>query len=549
MYSFLKLVLFIFLSFLFSGFGNLSAQMLVNKRYEIPIKRLDEDDFEVISLQKEGLVVVNLIEPWKYDKDKEFKISFYNSDLEEIKSQSYMIPYIFTQNRFTYFDKDKHLYFFAQDQSNLEVSIFQLQIYTGEARVFTFVPLVKIKVELYYAIDDFAYIIGEYSSKPVVMSFNFLNQTSKVLPAFYEAKEEVKLVQTDVTNKQIYFVISTSNTRRCELVIKPYSQLIGVGNQMLLKDKGQRSAKEGLVYSLDNLQKMVIGTYSLSCSKTPQGVYMAKFENGEQKSINYNKFTDFSNFFSYYGEKTAIRWQKKVEKKRKKGKELNLNRKIDLQQELVEHNNQLVMVMEGYYNSNANTPQYNYNNQLANNPAFYNSPYAYNRNFYPHQNSSSLNFQYNYAIVCGFDKKGRLLWDNSMAIDKVERPQHDRIVQIGYLGDTIALSYLKDWEIFSKSFYRYNDIKQETKQDIKVILSEYGVTENNWGEYIHWYGNHFLLFGEQRLRDSSSQDGLTGKKVFHLTKLSYQVLEEEEEDIAGVKNLREKKKKKDKEEK
>ncbi len=536
-----------------AGLCELLAQMLVSQRYEIPTKRQDEDDFEVISLGKEGLILINLTEPWRYAKDKEFKMSFFDKNLQIFKEQSYVIPYIFTQNRYTYFDKDKYLYFFVQDQSSLEISIFQLQVYTGEGQVFQFTPPVKIKVNLYYAIDDYAYVIGEFSAKPVVMSFNFLNQFSKVLPAFYENKEEVRLVQTDVAHKQIYFVISTSNTRRCEIVVKPYSQLIGIGNQMLIKDKGTRTVREGLVYTQDNLQKMLIGTYSINCAKTPQGVYVAKFEKGEQKSIQYHQFTDFGNFFNYYGEKTADRWQKRIEKKRKKGKDFNLNRKIDLQEELIEYNGQLIMLMEGYYNSNANTndiQRYGLGRYGTANNTFYNSPYSYGRNFYPYQNNSNLSLQYNYVIICGFDTKGRLLWDNSMAIDKVEASERKQITALGYLGDSLILSYIKDADIYSKSIHRYREVKKETKQEIKVILADYAVNDNTWNEYIHWYDNHYLLFGEQRLKGGASQDGILGKKVFHLTKLSYQILEEEKlADADTGKEPKNKKKRKEKQEK
>lgn len=551
MRAFLKLFIPFTLSVLLIGLGEIYAQMTVSQRYEIPTKRQDEDDFEVVPLSEEGLILINLAEPWKYAKEKEFKISFLNKELKIFKEQSYILPYIFTQGRYTYYDKDKYLYFFVQDQSNLEISIFQLQVYTGEGQVFTFTPPVKIKVNLYYAIDDYAYIVGEFSAKPVVMSFNFLNQSSKVLPAFYENKEEVVLVQTDMTHKQIYFVVSTSNTRRCEIVIKPYSQLIGIGNQMLIKDKGKRTTRDGLIYTQDNLQKMVLGTYAMNCAKTPQGVYVAKFENGEQKSINYNKFTDFGNFFSYYGEKGAKRWQKRIEKKRKKGKELNLNRKIDLHEELIEYDGQLIMLLEGYYNSTANdnTPIYGFGRYNAINRGFYNSPYSYGRNFYPYRSNPNLNFQYNYAIICSFDTKGRLLWDNAMAIEKVETRSPQQITELGYLGDSLILSYIKDSEIYSKSIYRYNEVKEETKQEIKLLLTEYGVSDNTWGEYIHWYDNHYLLFGEQRLKAGASQDGGLGKKIFHITKLSYEILEEETANADTQKELKDKKKRKEKNDK
>ncbi len=508
--------------------AQVQAQLVVSNRYELPIKRQNEDDFEVISLRERGLILINLVEPWQYAREKEFTFTYFNNQLEVFREGSFILPFIFTQNRVSYLDEQKFLYFFVQDQANLDISIFRLNIYEGIGLVYKFTPPVKLKVSQYYAIEDICYIIGEYNNKPVVMGYNFLDQTPSVLPTFYEDKEEVRLVQTDEQNKQIYFVVNSSTQRRCNLVIKPYSQLIGMNTPLIFKERGQYTAREGLIYANDARQKIALGTYSYNCSRVPQGIYTAQFENGTQQKISYTKFTDFGNFFSYQGEKVERRWQKRIEKKRKKGKELLLNRKIDLNEQIYQHNNELVLMMEGYYNNTSNNYYDNrgYNRLSTANGLMYNTPYAYQRSFYPYQTNSATNYQYNYAIVCGFDKKGKLLWDNSISINKVERSQRDRVVHLGSLGDSLVLSYLKDSEIHSKSFYRYRTLKEETKQELKSMLSEYAVAETNWSEYIHWYDNHFLLFGEQRMKIGQSAEGIIGRKVFHLTKLSYEILEE-----------------------
>ncbi len=530
------------------------AQLTVANRYEVPIKRQNEDDFEVISLRERGLILINLVEPWQYAKEKEFTFTYFNNQLEIFRERSFILPFIFTQNRISYIDQEKFLYFFVQDQSDLEVSIFRLNIFEGTGLVYKFIPPVKLKVNQYYAIEDICYIIGEYNGKPVVMGYNFLEQTPSILPTFYEGKEEVRLVQTDEEHKQIYFVINSSTQRRCNLIIKPYSQLIGMGSQLVFKERGQHTAREGLIYINEDRQKVALGTYSYNCNKVPQGIYSAQFENGTQQKISYTKFTDFGNFFSYQGEKVERRWQKRIEKKRKRGKELILNRKIDLNEQIYHHNNELVLMMEGYYNNNSDSyyNNRNFGRMNAANNLMYNTPYAYQRSFYPYQNTTGMSYQYNYAIVCGFDKKGKLLWDNSISVDKVERTQRDRVVQLGSLGDSLVLSYLKDNEIHSKSFYRYRTLKEETKQELKIVLSDYATAETNWSEYIHWYDNHFLLFGQQRMKTGQTTEGILGRKVFHLTKLSYEILEESSADAkiqkdneADFKEPKDKKRKKE----
>ncbi|NJO02542.1 MAG: hypothetical protein HC880_13375, partial [Bacteroidia bacterium] len=176
--------------------------------------------------------------------------------------------------------------------------------------------------------------------------------------------------------------------------------------------------RDGFVYPLDTRQRLVFGTYSLKCSSSPQGLYIAEFEQDNQRNIRYIDFVDLANFFNYYNDKRAEKLRKKVEKKRKQGKEVTLYRKLSLPEKFYETDNELIVVIEGYYTSYQNN---NFAGRPGNlypyyYPGFtYNSPYYYYRGNYgfSNLNRGAATNQFSYAIVCAFDKQGRLKWDMS----------------------------------------------------------------------------------------------------------------------------------------
>ncbi|GAB4409917.1 MAG: hypothetical protein OHK0053_36740 [Microscillaceae bacterium] len=493
------------------------AQLEVSARKEIALQRLNRDEFEVISLREKGLLLISVSEPYVYAREKEFTITYLDSNLQVFRQNTYLLPYDFARERTNYYDQSQYVYFFHQNSANQEISIFRLQIFSGEGKIFNFAPPVKMTTDDFQAIDDYAYFSGQYNGKPVVISYHFLNQFAKVLPAFYEEHEEFQWVQTDPPKKQVYFVLKNTLMRRCNLVVKPYSQLIGTLGPLMVKDRSTRTPRDGLVFSGEDGKKWVFGTYSLKCARSPQGVYSAQFENGEQKSISFREFTDFGNFFNHYSDKKAERMRQKVEDKRNKGRELNLNRKIDLRPELFTQGKQLILLMEGYYSSyqNVNGPAGNLLGAYPNTLPLSTPRNVWTRNL--GRTDRYTNYQYNYAIVCAFDTRGRLLWDNIMKIDRVERTAPSEIIQVGFHGDTVITAYINEDKVYSKAMFRYLSLQEETEQEIDELLKNYAGRESEWGEFLHWYGPHFLYFGEQKVRAAPDN----GNRIFHLTRLSH----------------------------
>lgn len=537
-----NLLIYNFLIISILVFQNAEAQFKLADRREIFQEKINKYEFKVIPLKKSGIAVFSVKEPWVYDKNKEFKFEMMDTSLTVVISKSFMLPHLLTEPNRIFYDEDKFLYFFAQEKLNLEITIWKLNIQNFENEIYTAKLPLKMDVLDFQVSEEVAYMIGVYNDKSVAISFNFVDKIPKVLPSFFEEKEEVREIQADNRGNQMNFVISYSSHRDCKLFVKPYSNLIGGKKRLEVKynnrEDPNRTPRQTKVFSMEGSKQLLVGTYSLDCSDNVQGLFSANFENGEQNNLTYYKFTEFKNFFSYYSEKRSQKMQEKVSKRNEKGKDFLLNRKFYLHPKLYEKGDELVMVMEGYYTQNPNNNTWGRRNWWMSNyyyPGLYNyfsnsammNPTLWNRQW-NNNNSPTVN-NYAYTIVAGFDKKGRKLWDNAMKIEDLESTQLLDIVKVGTWGDSIVLAYMKENELYSKLIHKNKIQKAEGSQKLRKILDGYQLDfDEDDSNFLHWYDQYFILFGEQR---SSQSDAEGNRKLFHISKLAYTNLPPEDEKV------------------
>ncbi|MDX2304117.1 MAG: hypothetical protein NW226_15030 [Microscillaceae bacterium] len=520
----------IFLGCVFSPGYYVFGQFSIEKRNVVPIDRAEPAEHEVVSLKQKGLLLISVVQPWKYASEKEFMFTYLDTTFNLIRTNRYLLPFIFSKQKVSYFDEYQYLFFFTQDEMNKEVSVFRVNIFSGEEKIKTFKLPLKMEVEEFRAVSDQVYLLGTFGSKPVVVAYSYIDETPKVIPSFYEDDEKVVHVQPDIANKQIYFTLKNNLDKNCNLIVKPYSNLIGTLPRIDVKERGQRTPLESRLLPIDNRKKVLVGTYSLKCTKNPQGLFIADFDGSEMRDIRYKKFVELSNFFNYHNEKKAERIREKIERIESKGRDFMLNRKFLIHNNFFTAKDENILVIEGYYTSYQQTVN---RNTIAGHPFYYNNNFNYyNYNYYRGQFASpmvsTILNQYNYAIICAFDQEGRLKWDNVLKIDRVEKNSLEEVVQVGSMGDSIVLAYQKEEEIYSKLIHRYQEVKAETMQEVDDIFKDYEVSDNDWFKLIHWYDDVYLMYGEQRLKTKVTVDDQGGKLVFHTSKMRYYPHNEED---------------------
>ena len=125
-------------------------------------------------------------------------------------------------------------------------------------------------------------------------------------------------------------------------------------------------------------------------------------------------------------------------------------------------------------------------------------------------------YEFTEAVVAAIDKKGNLLWENSLPIQKIKKYELQEVVTVGVAGNRVILCYPEDEKVW------YKEIKgNETSPNDKYISITSPLptdkVSSTYPEGIQaWYNNHFITFGEQTVR------GATGfRTVFYLNKVSF----------------------------
>ncbi|MFA7474134.1 MAG: hypothetical protein WCY86_14585, partial [Spirosomataceae bacterium] len=123
-----------------------------------------------------------------------------------------------------------------------------------------------------------------------------------------------------------------------------------------------------------------------------------------------------------------------------------------------------------------------------------------------------------HAIVCGFNKNGKYMWDNSFAIKNLVSYDLQQMVQLSRFGDYWVLAYPDEGNIHTEVIKREKVVVESTKHELRSKDRSLFFHEN--ASLAAWYDRYFMTFGKQRPENApiTSQ-----KEVYYITKLTYHV--------------------------
>jgi hypothetical protein len=245
----------------------------------------------------------------------------------------------------------------------------------------------------------------------------------------------------------------------------------------------------------DTAQSIIIGTYTDEKDKYTgnysTGVYTVTFKDGT---------FDDPIFYTY----SHIKSRDSLKLSKSKKNNQNLHEIIG---PLFTNNGNYTFVSEVFY------PEYTQQNTSSFDPYYY----GYN----PLVTSTVFNgFRYVNAYIITFDKTGKLLWDNYIPFSGIltERltqrvstyPFQDYTVIFYPFKDRITYTMLSGYDIIEP--LRTIPLISNYQKDIV----EY--SRNNY--FIHWYGNYFIAYGYQYIRNNL-KEVKNRRYVFYMNKLGY----------------------------
>ncbi|MCI1186592.1 hypothetical protein MON38_04120 [Hymenobacter sp. DH14] len=363
------------------------------------------------------------------------------------------------------------------------------------------------------------------------------------LPSVYENVPTQLTFVADAATRRAEYVLSQTNGRKSRLLLK---QLTDKG-QLVSSEFVQAESERSLITAQvtppqDTTARLLMGTYSLRDPNYAQGLFATDLSRpvpgvaaGPKAPLRFYDFLHLKHFFDYLKPSKQARLRQRVARRLARSvSPMRWHYRLLLHELLPQPDGGYVLVAEVY------TPHYRYNGYGTNYGSpfgsfgnqYYSSGYGYGGSgyapggFLPYggSNRSFDGYQTTHALVCGFDRKGNLIWDNTFVVENLRRTELEEAVRLQPLPDgRLVLAYLDE----SKLRYKVVNRGENAPNDLHVPIStgagpgEQGLerpTDTNQYDLLPWYGGRFVAVGYQHVRVTHGPD----REVFFMNTVVFQ---------------------------
>lgn len=487
-------------SLLFIIFASISvicnAQLNIGKEVMISLDNEMMQEIEVISLNEEGLILVeNVIA--NYGKKATTNFIRYDSTLTEVWRHSYEPPRSFDLTHT--FSANEYVFFFFQEDGERGYRILRLSKLSGQIVAYESFLLTRMNVKHFTVNGSKALLGGSYNDRAVVEVFNFVENSSKVLPELYS--NNLKVVGLENIQDSGNFAVLIRNTRKCLFFIYQFSYDGKLLGSYQIGDRNNVPIGGSLLNFNDN-RTLLVGNYADNCSSYSTGFYVNDLTT--QNEGNFYDFASIDNYLNYLTPKRKKRMREKIKSRQEKGKDFKIRQRIHLH-ELTKTEKGWLMIAEIYY------PEYNSNNStmFLGYRTYREGQQIYNQ------------FNYSHTFIGEFDRAGNMVWSNSINLRNVSTRQLNDITQLTKIDDGYMLAYPDDGVIRTSIINSKNEVQPMQSYDLKSLKSDLKIVDVNSSNLFAWYGQTFLVYGDKRMNSKTSGGDYLAKNVFFLRKLSY----------------------------
>ena len=501
-----------------------SAQISVVKRTDLEINKKVGDNYNVLNLEENGILTIIESEEVLKGSKKEFIISKFDSTLQQNWTASFITDY--SSHIGLHYQDGDYIYFLI-NKDKKEYDIFKLHIHSGMMVAINYEKIAALDIAHFVAVDNVLLFGGAVDGRPVVVHYAYTVSKPKILPIINTLKANINRLDICKADKSI-FVLLTNNTNKKKESF--YYNIFDIDGR-LLTNTIVPYEKDYILYSfqpylVSKNEQYLFGMYSLLAKDKAQGFYVAHIVNNEQDFIRFYDFIYFKNFFNYLG-KRKEKTVNKIKEDREEGNIYKHDYNV-LVRELQVFKDKILLVADSY------SPLYrdmNSMNSLNNNWGVYNRNMSSMSNMFNGMNRigqmSSYGgkvpsgYRYRHGIICAFDKKGKMIWDNSLEYKDLEsNARLEPQIYVNTGTDSLTMLNFQNEKIYYKrtdKSMQVDEIKEveiPSQEEAKATLDD---RENE--SVVHWYGDYFIMYGIQKLKIATPSN--PSRKVFYMSKLAY----------------------------
>ncbi|HRK54949.1 MAG TPA: hypothetical protein PK185_13600 [Cyclobacteriaceae bacterium] len=470
------------------------AQVQQIGRFEIPISNFENSNFSVVSAGANGLMIYRRLYSSPLDQleitrvDTIFRV-VWNKKLEIAKGLRAVRALVKHNSLFVLFKANNNRYG--------DFLIAAIDINDGAYRVYRVQNLISFNPIEFIITDEAALIGGYFNYRPLIVHFNFASQKSKILPGFFNEVGELTQVKP-YDDGSVEVIVSSDNyeKKKC-LWIRNYDAKGDLIKTTILEPGDKKNLIFGRSIPIGNDEQAVVGVYG-RFKEYSRGIFIARIDPVGEYQIKYYDYGDLNHFFSYMKATRQERIKQRIERKKIKGKKAKFNYRF-IVHEVIETKDNYVMLGEAFF------PKYAYVNGLS-------------------QTRILIGYQYTHAVVIGFDKNGKLTWDNSFEINDIITSNLNQYVKIQAQEDKIYLQYVYENEIRSKIIMESQIVEGKSSDEVKLKFEDDVLrnTEFESSSLDYWYDSKLFVYGVQQIRNYSKSQRNNSRKVFFINKVDYQ---------------------------
>lgn len=486
------------------------AQLEQPGRIEIPMD--DEDDyFEVLSTDEKGIVLYREVRNRETRMERKYQVILIDTTLNKKWERHYYIDLRYIYIGFEYFENYFYL-LFQRNTESLKADYFVLRIDLDTQAGETFLIEREYPLELTeFEVLGNTLIFGGYSyNLPTIMCYEFGKKTLKVVPGLFNERTQIQHLELD-DKLRIFNVLVSFRTHdgRKSLSLYSFDEHGDLIKSINLQPEDERSLLFGRTVKLDREAELIVGTYTRKRSDISRGIFLATISKEGDQMINYYNYADLKNFFNYMKAGRKRRVEERIQRRKIKGKKNKFNYRL-LVHEVIERDGKFIMIGEAFY------PQYSHS--------------SYNSGFLPasygnHYGGSTFDgYKYTHAVVFGFDRRGRLIWDNSFEINDVVSYSLDQFVHITPNEKEIALLYMYENEIRTKVIEGNEVLEGKNFNELKLSFED-DIADESEGEYgglEEWYHGNLFAYGVLKIKNMKDEGVKLNREVFFINKIRYE---------------------------
>ena len=476
------------------------AQPISIKRVEYSIK----DDVSILSyvpFGREGYIQRSIDKEANKKNKKTTTITYtkFNTELESIYETNISIP---LKNRIKFIDTSAHFMYELSYSTKRNYVIHKVDITTMNVTKFTGNFQKKLFIREFIAVNDYLYILGRIKKNPFLLIKNTAQDTETIAKIIPASKREFSIISMHKDSKSNEVFLFARDKIAGELVIKMYIFEGGAKkSEIVLPQKNNDKYLANFSASkIKNDSYILTGTYKPSKKNSvSNGIFIMKVENQKTVFTKFYNYLDIQNFTSYLPQRRQDKIERKKERKRAKGKDLEYNYLIT-SHPIHYYNGTYTLIGEAYYPT--------YRTECTTTVTSSGTKTTCKQVF--------DGYEYTHYFLISFNEAGETLWSNSKKLDITYKPMSVvQFLKVHHTEQTTNAIYSTS----NKFYYAiFKDGIETSSQEYELIetLDEHDDVRVSSARTHYWYDNFYITHGYQKIKNKEEREK---RKVYYLNKI------------------------------